>query len=58
MLSIMISEEDRRQAAMVQAARSVTGSPIMPLGETSGDPDASVGFEQMGCLAESFNGIG
>ena len=46
MLSIMISEEDRRQAAMVQAARSVTGSPIMPLGETSVDPDPSVSLSR------------
>jgi hypothetical protein len=58
MLSIMISQEDRRQAAMVQAARSVTGSPIMPLGETSVDPDASVSLSRLGCRAESFNGIG
>lgn len=58
MLSIMIREEDHRQAAVAPAARSVTGSPIMPLGETFVDPDASVSFEQVGCLAESFNGIG
>jgi hypothetical protein len=58
MLSIMISEEDRRQAAMVQAARSVTGSPIMPLGETSVDPDASVSLSRWGASPKAFNGIG
>lgn len=48
MLSIMICEEDRRQVAVVTAARSVIGNPIMPFGETYVNLDASVSLRRRG----------